>query len=270
VRMFLDRIEKAVASAAATEALDPETMRVRDEIAADATARMRFLDFARDADRPAIRVRMIALAGNLGWLAPAEQRAEVVRMIGDLLAQNAVSTSDVDLVCELNRDHDLDQERVRLEFQEGRYDEPAPAAILACLGSRRGHARLLRALTSPNDADVEVAQVYFRRRPIEDVNELRVAATGISKMTGLAAQIRALNTLANHRLSDPESLGEMTRLFPVAESVGVQTAIAGILIRADYRAMDKPELVQTLLRHRLKSSPGENLIDVLIRRLQAD
>jgi hypothetical protein len=58
-------------------------------------------------------------------------------------------------------------------------------------------------------------------------------------------------------------------LFPLAESAGVQTAIAGVLIRADYKAIAKPELVQTLQQHRLPSPNGTNLIDVLIRRLQA-
>ena len=49
---------------------------------------------------------------------------------------------------------------------------------------------------------------------------------------------------------------------------GVQTAIAAVLIRADYRSIASPELVQTLREHRLKSGAGQDLIDVLIRRLQ--
>ena len=62
---------------------------------------------------------------------------------------------------------------------------------------------------------------------------------------------------------------EMSGQFPLAGSVGVQTAIAGVLIRSDYKAIAKPELVQTLQQHRLRSSNGADLIDVLIRRLQA-
>jgi hypothetical protein len=89
-------------------------------------------------------------------------------------------------------------------------------------------------------------------------------------MSGSSAQVRALDTLAHQHLSDPESLKELARLFPLAESVGVQTAIAGVLIRADYKSMAKPELVQTLQRHRLPSSNGADLIDVLVRRLQAE
>jgi hypothetical protein len=51
--------------------------------------------------------------------------------------------------------------------------------------------------------------------------------------------------------------------------VGVQTAIAGVLIRADYKSIATPEVVQTLRQSRLKSSDGADLISILIRRLQA-
>jgi hypothetical protein len=47
----------------------------------------------------------------------------------------------------------------------------------------------------------------------------------------------------------------------------VQRAIAGILIRSDYRQIASPELVRALREHRLKSPDGNDLIDVLIRRL---
>jgi len=92
---------------------------------------------------------------------------------------------------------------------------------------------------------------------------------GNDSVTPVEETLRALDTLAHQHLSDPESLEELARLFPLAESVGVQTAIAGVLIRSDYKAFAKPELVQTLQRHRLPSSNGADLIDVLIRRLQA-
>ena len=43
-------------------------------------------------------------------------------------------------------------------------------------------------------------------------------------MTGPTPQVRALDTLARHRLCDRESLEELTRLFPLAMSVDVQRA----------------------------------------------
>ncbi len=79
-------------------------------------------------------------------------------------------------------------------------------------------------------------------------------------MNGSDAKVRALETLARLRLSDRESLESLARLYPVAESPGVQTAIAAVLIRADYQTIASPELVQTLREHRLKSRrrPGRD------------
>jgi hypothetical protein len=269
VRLFLDRIEKYSASLSETERQAPSVVRVLDEIAHDGAARARYLDFARDADQPAVRASMMELATHLGWLTPAEKRAELMRMIGDQLASNAVGPADVALVCTLNKDGELDQDLQRLHVPPVQTSKVAHAAILACLGSADARDQMLLALTSPNDEEVQIAQAYLRHRPITDVNELRVVTSGIARMTASEAQVRALDTLASQRLSDPESLEELTRLFPVAESAGVQTAIAGVLIRSDYDAISTPELVQTLRQSRLKSPDRADLIDALIRRLQA-
>ncbi len=269
VRLFLDRIERYAASLSETERQAPAVVRALGEIAGDEAARTRYLEFARDADQPAIRARMIELADTLGWLSPAEKRVELMRMIGEQLARNAVGPAEVDLICALNKAHELDQELYRLPLSPAQADKAANAAVLACLGSPEAHARVLRALTSPNDEEVQIAQVYLGHHPIADVSELRAITSEIAHMDGSKAQVRALDTLAAQHLSDPESLEELTRLFPLAESVGVQTAIAGVLIRADYNAIATPELVKTLTQSRLKPSDGSDLIDVLIRRLQA-
>jgi glyoxylate carboligase len=60
--------------------------------------------------------------------------------------------------------------------------------------------------------------------------------------------------------------GRADAFVPLAKSVNVQRAIAGILIRADYQSIAKPKLVQTLREHRLKSPDGEDSIDILIRQ----
>ena len=268
VRMFLDHIEKYAASLSDTERQAPTVARALDEIARDEAARRRYLDFVRDADQPAVRARMIGLAAKLGWLSPAEKRAELMRMIGDQLAKNAVGSAEVGLACALNKDHELDQELYRLQLPPAQAERVTHAAVLACLGSTEAHARVLRALTSPNDEDVQIAQVYLHYWPISDPTELRDVATGIARMNGSDAQVRALDTLARYHLSDRESLEELTRLFPRAKSVNVQRAIAGILIRSDFQAIATPELVKTLRQSRLKSPDGADLIDVLIRRLQ--
>ncbi len=269
VRMFLDHIEKYSASLSESERRAPTVNRALEEIAHDEAARARYLKFARDADQPSVRARMMGLARSLGWLSPEDQRAEFMRMIGDQLAGNSVSPADIDLVCALNKDHALDQELHRLKVPPEQAAKAAHAALLACLGSPDAHARVLRALASSSDDEVQVAQIYLHRRPITDASELRGVAADIARMSGSNAQVRALDTLAGYGLSDRESLQELTRLFPVAKSLDVQRAIAGILIRSDYRMIAGPELVRSLREHRLKSSGGEDLIDVLIRRLEA-
>jgi hypothetical protein len=269
VRMFLDHIEKYSASLSEAERRAPAVSGALDEIARDEVARTRYLEFARDADLPAVRARMVELARSLGWLSAADQRAELMRMIGDRLAGSAVSSAEVDLVCALNKDHQLDQELNRLQVPPAQADKVAHAAVLACLGSVEAHARVLRALSSSDDQEVQIAQIYLHHRPIADATELRDVAAAIARMNGSDAQVRALDTLAHYRFSDRESLEELTRLFPLAKSVNVQRAIAGILIRSDYQAIAKAELVQTLSEHRLKSPDGEDSIDVLLRRLRA-
>jgi hypothetical protein len=269
VRMFLGRIEGLFTSLTQAEREAPSYLGVRDEIARDASARDRFLRFAEDADLPRTRARMIELAGSLGWLSPAEQREELVRMVGDLIARGSIGPSEVDLICSLNDEGRLENDRRRLNPSPLVADKANNAAALACLGSADARARVLRALTSQDDVEVEIAQVYLRHRPMNDVDEVRQAASGIARMRGSGAQVRALDTLARHRLSDRQSLSELARLFPATGSVEVQRAIAAVLIRADYQAIAKPEVARLLSQNRLKSPDGADIIDVLIRRLQA-
>jgi hypothetical protein len=269
VRMFLDSIEEYVASLPAIDLQTPTIASALDEIVRDRGARARYLEFARDADQLAIRVRMMKLAQRLGWLSSAELRAELIQMIGRQLGRGSMSAADLDLVCALNEGHELDGELHRLQLRPEQRNRTDHAAVLACLGNADGRARVLEALTSADDREVELAQIYLYHEPITDVTELRAVSKAIVEMQGSPAQIRAIDTLARHRLSDRQSLEEMIRLFSQTGTVGVQTAIASVLIRADYRAFATPELVETLRRSRLRPPQSEDLIDVLIRRLQA-
>jgi len=268
VRMFLDRIEKYFASLTNSDRQVALVAQALEEIVRDKTARARYLEFARDADQAAIRARMVELAHRLGWLSSTEKRAELVQMISDQLARNAVGAAEVDLVCSLNKTHELDQELPGLRARAMPEDKVGHAGVMACLGDAQAHTRVLQALTSANDEEMQIAEAYLHQRPIADVNELRALTTAITRMNGSRTQVRALDTLARQRLADPETLEALTRLFARADSVGVQTAIAGILLRSDHAAIVRPELVQTLRQHRLKSSAGEDAIDVLIRRLE--
>ena len=268
VRMFLDRIETLFASLSESERRAPSLSKALGEITRDHAARDRYLRFAEDADLPRVRARMIQLAGTLGWLTPAEQRTELVRMVDDLIARNSVGSAEVELICSLNEGNALEQESQRLKPSRSQVGNVGTAAALACLGSVEARARILRALTSHDDEEVKLAQVYLSHRPITDVDELRGIASGITRMTGSGAQVRALDTLARHRLSDRQSLNELARLFPAAGSVDVQRAIAAVFIRADDQAIAKPEVVRVLSQYRLKSPDGNDIIDILIRRLR--
>jgi hypothetical protein len=269
VRMFLDHLETFAATLGEPAERAPALAQALAGIAGDSAARSRYLEFARDADEPAIRARMLALAQRLGWLSAAERRAEFLRLIGERLAANAVGPAEVELFCAQNRDRSLGADAPQLTRLPMAATSVGNAAVLACLGSAEAHARVLEALTSSSDADVEIAQLYLRHRPIADAAELRGLTSAIARMSGSDAQVRALDTLAGLRLSDRDSLQELARLFPQARSVGVQRAIAGVLIRADYRAIEGPALARELRQTRLKSPDGHDVIDVLIRRLQA-
>ena len=267
VRLFLDRIENYVGSLSVPDRLTASVAQALDAIAADRAARGRYLDFVRDADQPGVRVRMIELAARIGWLTPAERHAELTRMIGDRLAAGTLDVADVDLVCGLNRNGEFDDAPAALGAARTGTGA-ARAAVLACLGDAAAHMQVLRALTSARDDDVAFAQVYLRHRPIVDASELRAVASGVARMSNGDAQVRALDALAAHGVADRESLDELTHVYVNARSPDVQRAVAGILIRADYRTLAKPDLVRALTRHRLKSADGRDLIDALIRRLQ--
>jgi hypothetical protein len=268
-RMFLDRIENFAASLSEAERQTPSVASALDELARDQRARERFLTFARDEEQPPLRARMIKLAHRLGWLSAEDERNELIRMAGDLLAADKVGSAEVDLICALNRDHALDGGLDRIEVPPAQVDTVPAAAILGCLGSVDARRRVLQALTGANGADVQIAQVFLQYRPIRDVAELRAIAIGIAQMSDPDAQVRALNALAAEHVSDPESLDELMRLFPLARSLSVQRAIAGIFIRADYDAIDRDELVGVLREHRMRSVDHDDIIDALLRRLKA-
>ena len=266
VRIFLDRLER-YAAVVERQPRTPAVDAALADIANDAGVRTRYLAFTHATRDSALRVRLIELAERFGWLAPEEKLAELARFLADRFAQPAVTAADVEWACKLNADHSLDA--------AGRALPAAPSpdvvhdAMLACLGRADRREAVLQALTSASDRDVQVARVYLRYRPLDDAGELREIAGGIAQMRETSAQVRAIDALADHRVSDPQVLDDLARLFPVTTSLEVQRAIAGALIRADYQAMATPALVRTLRVHRLKSREGRDLIDVLIDRLDA-
>jgi hypothetical protein len=211
----------------------------------------------------------MALAKNIGWLSPAQEQAELVRTIADHIARDRVGRDEVELACARGRQDASDPMLHTLATGALKTGKVAPAAAMACLGSAEAHARVVRAVTSANADDIAIAQAYLRHRPLADVAELRAIALGIGRMPASDAQVRALETLAQQRVADPESLREIARLFPLAKSVQVQRAIASVLIRSDTRVLGQAELARSLKQTRLKSPDGSDVIDALIRVLQA-
>jgi hypothetical protein len=269
VRMFLDHLERYAASIGPVQRLAPDVAAALAAIAADQRTRDRFLEFARDADEATVQTRMMALARSLGWLTPAQEQAEFVRMIEVRMARGSLGRSEVDHVCATQREREPGLARQLRSSGAVRPGDVTHSAALACLGDDEAHERTLRALTSSRDDDVATAQVYLRHRPLADVRELRTVTSDIGRMTAAGAQVRALEALARQRLTDAQSLQEIARLFPLARSLDVQRAIAAILIRSDTKLLPRADLARTLRRHRLKSPDGNDVIEVLIRMLQA-
>ena len=262
VRSHFERIERLLSArhegAAWSQAME--------RIAQDDAARDRFLAYARDAEHAAIRIRMIDVAHALGWLTADEQVGERMQALRDLLARPALTAGEADLVCALNAAGGIDARSAGIETVTS--VTTGHAAALACLGSAPHHTRMLQAMTSANERDIEMAEVYFQHRPITAATELRVLTSGIAGMSKPDAQVRALNALSRQRIADGEGLAELARLFPVAGTIAAQRAIASVFIRGDYRSIATPELVRVFREHRKRSDTAD-VIDVLIRRMEA-
>jgi hypothetical protein len=267
-RLYLDRIQRLMTSLDAATRQTPAVARALETITRDSAAKARFLAFTRAAEPAEVRVRMLDLAHDLGWLSADERWDELALMLGGLLARSTVGALEVDLACTLNQKHDLDGAFNRRVAPGSLADDVAHAAVRACLGSAEGHERTLAALVGGNEADVRIAQTYLRHRPITDADELRRVAAGIARMDPSEAQVAALESLGRHYLSDHAVVDTLVRLFADTPSEAVQDAIAGILIRADRRSIADPQILHTVVENRRGSNPGANMIDALIQRLQ--
>ena len=269
VRMFLDHLERYAASIGPAQRLAPEVAAALGAIEGDHRTRERYLEFARDADEATVQTRMMALARTLGWLSPAQEQAEFLRLIAGRMGRGNLNKTEVDLVCTTQQGREPGLAPQLLATGSARPGNVTHSAALACMGSAEAHTQTVRALTSSHDEDVAVAQVYLRHRQLADVVELRAVTAGIGRMTAGGAQVRALETLARQRLADPQSLQEIAGLFPLARSLDAQRAIAGILIRSDTQMLARADLARSLRQHRLKSPNGNDVIDMLIRMLQS-
>jgi hypothetical protein len=267
-RLQLDRIQRLTATLDETTRRQPAVAQALEDLARDDAARSQLLDYARAAE-PSVRVRLLALAQDVGWLSAAEHREELAAMLRQLQDRTVLGLSDVNLACTLNRDRRLDGAISHRVAPASLADDVAHAALRACLGSAEDRTRTLRALLGPQEADMHIAQAYLRHRPITDASELRGLADAIARLPPGPTQARALEALARLYVSDSEVLKSLMRLFASTPSPEVQAAIAGILIRADRRGLPRADLVALLKRDRLPAREGtDDIIDALIRTLQ--
>lgn len=265
VGTHLDRLQRLTRVLTAQPQRSAALAMALQDIADDFISRIRFLESARRTEEPAARVRLLALARDLGWLTPAEHRQQLVQLLAALDERADLGIDEIDLACTLNTNQGLDG---ALTSPERATPALPRAALRACLGSRPDRARTLDALVSGDEDDVQFAQGYLRHRPITDIGELRRVVASVADRAPSAAQVRALEALRPHDMGDADVVARLARLFAETSDGNVQVAVAGLLIRVDRRALPREALLKTLTDRRLPSPPGENRIDALISRLQ--
>jgi hypothetical protein len=230
-RLSLEPIEKFFATLPAKARNEPTFRDAIGSLATDGALRSRYVSLVRDAPDPAVRVRLIALGGEIGWFTQADRREEQMRMVADVLTRGGADFGEVDLICSLNADRSLDAERAWLSgvaLPAGR----AADAALACLGDDAGRSRTLQALASREERDVQIVQAYLRHRPITDADELRKVAMKVAGMDAGGAQARALEALARLRIEDEQVLLALRQLGERTRSPAVKRAVSEVFLRA--------------------------------------
>ncbi len=268
-RVHLDRIQRFTQTLNAPTRRTPEVELALATISADGASRSRFLAFARDADQPAVRARMLKVALDLGWLTAEQRWLELALMLSEFQARPHIGVTEIDLACSLNQGRDLDGAFPWRSASRHLSDDLSQAALRACLGSAEAQVRLLDALVSPDEPNGQTAQTYLRLRSLTEATDLRHLTGRIAQMKASKAQVRALEVLGRHYVSDREVLERLIELFSATPSPEVQAAIAGILIRADLRALAAVPLARLLRRGRHPALGGDDMINALIRRLDA-
>jgi hypothetical protein len=261
------RIETLLASLTEAERLAPAFLLALATVSADDATRARYLAAARAVTQGSLRARMIALATTLGWLTPAQRQAERAALVADTLASPSMGLADAGLICSLGATPDPPAGHGSMRPANASGHPAAATAALACLGDAPARERILAALASADERDVQAAQVYLRHRPLVTAAELRAMARGISAMPRVDAQVRALDALGRLDIADREVFDELALLYASSRSIPVQRAIAEVFLRSSQVAHAQPGLAGTLRRHRIGAPGGADLIDQLIGRL---
>ncbi len=207
-------------------------------IARDATARARFLAYARAADQLAVRTRLLNVARDLGWLSADDRWEELALMLGELQGRTTVGVGEVGLACTLN-----EEQRARRCVQSARAARQPGRRRAARRGSRLpGQCRGTRAHADragqherggrPDRTGLPAPPADHRRRRIAPGRRAPSPAW-IRPTPRCVRSRRSAGTTCPIAKCWTCSRGS-SRQTP---SASVQAAIAGILLRADLRSI---------------------------------
>lgn len=267
VMPHLGRIEAEAAHLAAGGAPAADVRRALDALHDDLLSRARFLAHARQAPAPALRARMLDVAGDLGWLTAEERKAEWTQLLRGLMQLPSPGLDEVDLACARNPAHAFDGiDRQLPPLAIG--PDVAHAAIAACLGNAAGLARVVQALGSGIDDEVLIAGAYLRHRPLQDADTVQRVLQAVAALPPSSAQVQALDTLGREGKPDAGWWDPLLALYARTPSAAVQSAIAGILVKADLAQVPRERWLETLVASRRPAAEGNRLLDLLIQRLR--
>ena len=262
VRMYFERIETYLESLTSEMTALPEWQASLMKIAADDGARERFLQFARDADPPPVRVRMMDVAIRLGWLTPAKVRQEHVQLVQALLEAPRLGMGEADLICKVANAQNIKLNELRFHARSG----PGLSVARACLGDADARQAVLPYLLSKNEEIFLGARILFDFH-LMTPSELGWYATEIGRRTGgVAASERALHVIARQDIRDRAVLDAFMRLLTMDLANETKHAIAPVFLFADWSQVDRPKLIEAVRKTGLAD---DGALGFLLRRLES-
>lgn len=262
VRMYLERVETYLEGVTDETMRSPEWRASLSRIAADDGARERYLQFARDADPPPVRVRMMDAARRLGWLTPAKVRQEHVQLVQAMLEAPRLGMGEADLICKLANAQNIKPNELRFHARSG----PGLSVARACLGDADARQTVRAYLLSKDEEIFLGAQILFDFHPMTP-SELVWYATEIGRRTGgVAASERALHVIARQDVSDRVVLDAFMGLLTLDLAKETKHAIAPVFLFADWSQVDRPKLIEAVRKTGLAD---DGALGFLLRRLES-
>jgi len=262
VRMYLERIETHLESLPGATTVSPEWRASLGRIAGDGDARERFLQFARDAEPPPARVRMMDMASRLGWLTTANLRQEQVQIVQTMLEAPKLGSGEADIICDLAKQRNIKLGELRIPARSA----PGFSVARACLGDADARQGIRAMLLSRDEELFLGAQVFFESHPMTR-SELVWYATEIGRGTGgVAAAERALHVIARQDIRDRAVLNTYMQLLTMDLAKETKHAIAPVFLFADWSQVDRVKLIEAVRKTGLAE---DGALGFLLRRLES-